>query len=86
MKDAELREQLKNHGYRDETIDKLIELKFLPPEEDVPSEPKTTLATFMLPPETSIDVQSTHITNLSNTELEIYLRLNSIIKEIAIKT
>jgi hypothetical protein len=85
MKNAELRKKLEDHGYRNETIDKLIELKLLLQEEDAPPEPKTTVATFILPPETSIDVQSTHITNLSNIELEIDLRINSKIKEIAIK-
>jgi hypothetical protein len=86
MKDSELRMKLKNHGYRDETIDKLFELKVLLPEEDGLSQPRTTVATLILPPETSIDVQSTHISNLSNTELEIDMRINSKIKEIAIKT
>ena len=60
--------------------------KLLLPEEDDPSELKTTVATFILSPETSIDVQSTRITNLSNTELEIDLQINGTIKEIAIKT
>ena len=66
MKNEELRKKLEKHGYKDETINKLIELKLLLEEEDALPEPKTTLATFILPPETSIEVQSTHITNLSN--------------------
>jgi len=59
--------------------------KLLLPEEDKISEPKTTVATMILPPETSIYVQSTQITNLDNVELEINLRINSKINSIAIK-
>jgi hypothetical protein len=86
----ELSKLLSEHGlieYEDKTNRIKIEpiWKLLLPEEDNPPEPKTTVATFILPPETSIDVQSTHITNLSNIELEIDLRINSTIKEMAIK-
>lgn len=55
----------------------------LPTEES--TEPKPTIATFIIPPETSINVQSTHISNLSNIELEVNLRINDKIKEVAIK-
>lgn len=48
------------------------------------SEPKTTMATFIIPPETSINVQSTSITNNSKIELEVTLRINNRIREIAI--
>jgi hypothetical protein len=47
-------------------------------------EPKTTVATVVIPPETSIDVQATHISNLSNIELEVSLRINHTITEVAI--
>jgi len=59
--------------------------KLLLLEENEPTEPETTLATFIIPPETSIDVQSTHISNISNVEIEISLRINNRIKEVAIK-
>jgi hypothetical protein len=59
--------------------------KLFLPEQGKPAEPKTTLATFIIPPETSIDVQSTHISNLSNVELEVCLRFDDKIKEVTIK-
>jgi len=59
--------------------------KLLLPEEGELPEPKTAVATFIIPPETSIDVQSTHISNISNIELEVNCRINSRIKEMAIK-
>jgi hypothetical protein len=88
---VELTKLLSDHGlikYEDKTRRIKIEpiWKLLLPEEEKPSEPKTTVATFILPPETSIDVQSTRISNLSNIELEIDLRINGRIKELAIKT
>jgi len=58
--------------------------KLLLPEEDKLPEPKTTVATFIIPPECSIDIQSTHISNISNTEIEVSLRIDSKIKEVAI--
>jgi len=60
--------------------------KLLLPEGEKLTEPKTTVATFIIPPETSVDVQSTRISNLSNIDLEISLRINDKIKEVAIKT
>jgi hypothetical protein len=56
--------------------------KLFLPKQEKPTELKTTLATFIIPPETSIDVQSTHI---SNVELEVGLRFNDKIKEVTIK-
>jgi len=85
MTEVEMRKKLKDYGYRDETINKIIDLGFSLPLDDL-SEPKTTVAAFILPPETSVDVQSMHITNLSNIELEINLRITGVIKEIATKT
>ena len=57
--------------------------KLLLPEEP-PNEPKTVVATFIIPPKTSIDVQSTHISNISNIELEVSLRVDDKIREVAI--
>ena len=73
--------------YEDKTHKIRIELiwKLLLPEQAETAEPRTTVATFIIPPETSIDVQSTNISNLSNVELEVSLRFDSKIKEVAIK-
>jgi len=49
------------------------------------AESKTILATFLIPPETSIDVQSTHISNLSGVEVEVSLRIDNKIREVTIK-
>ncbi len=59
--------------------------KLLLPEEEKPTEPKTSLATIIIPPDSSVEVQSTQIRNLSGVELEINLRVNGKIKELAIK-
>ena len=59
--------------------------KLLLPEQAEPTEAKTTVATFIIPPETSINVQSTHISNMSNVELEVDLRIDNRIKEMAIR-
>lgn len=87
---VELSKLLSNHGVlKYEDVNNRIKLepmwKLLLPEEDELSEPKTTMATMILPPGTSIDVQSTHIANLNNVELEINLQIGSKINEIAIK-
>jgi hypothetical protein len=60
------------------------EWKRLLPIESELAEPKTTVATLIIPPETSIDVQSTRISNLSNIELEVTLRISDKIQEVAI--
>jgi len=70
----------KNHRIKIEPSWKLLL------QEEEPTEPKTTLASFIIPPKTSIDVQSTHISNIGNIELEVSLRIDSKIKEVAIKT
>jgi hypothetical protein len=87
---VELSNLLSKHGllkYEEKTNRIKIESiwKLILPEEEEPTEPKTTVATFIIPPETSIDVQSTRISNISNVELEVNLRINQKIKEIAIK-
>ncbi len=79
---------LSDHGllkYEDKTNRIKIEpvWKLLLPEEE-PNQPKTTVATFIIPPETIIEVQSTHISNISNIEVEISLRIDNTIREIAI--
>jgi len=60
--------------------------KLLLPEQDEPTETKTTVASFIIPPENSINVQSTLISNMSNIELEVDLRIDNRIKEVAIRT
>lgn len=59
--------------------------KLLLPSEEEPTEPKIAVATFMIPPQTSIDVQSTRISNISKVEVEVNLRIDDKIKEMAIK-
>ena len=86
---TELSKFLSDRGlikYEDKTHRIKIEpiWKLLLPEEESPK-PKTTVATFIVPPETSIDVQSTQISNLSNIELEVSLRIINKIKEVAIR-
>lgn len=58
--------------------------RLLLPEGDESPEPKTTIATFIIPSETSIDVQSTRLSNLGNVEVEVSLRIDTRIKEVAI--
>ncbi len=55
------------------------------PEEE-PNEPKKIVATFIIPPQASIDVHSTKISNISNVELEVNLRIDNKIREIALAT
>ncbi len=59
--------------------------KLLLPDEEESPESKTTIATFIIPSETSIDVQSTRLSNLGNVEVEVSLRMDTRIKEVAIK-
>ena len=54
------------------------------PTEEEPKTPKNILANFIIPPHECIDIQSTHISNISNVEIELTLRLDNKIKEIAI--
>ena len=57
--------------------------RLLLPEEQT-SDPKNIVATFMIPPQASIDVQSTHISNISNVELAVSVRIDNKIKEVTI--
>lgn len=87
---AEFSKFLSEHGllkYDDRTDKIRIEpvWKLLLPKEDESVERKTTIATFIIPPETSIDVQSTRFSNISNSEVEISLRIDNTIKEVAIR-
>lgn len=59
--------------------------KLLIPEEEVDDQPKSTVATFVVPPKTTINVQSTCITNMSTVEIEVNLRFTQKIEEVAIK-
>ncbi len=54
------------------------------PTEEEPKTPKNIIANFVIPPHECIDIQSTHISNISNVEIELTLRLDNKIKEIAI--
>jgi hypothetical protein len=54
------------------------------PDENALSEPRTTMANLIIPSKTSVVVQSTRISNLTQIELEVLLRINNRIKEIAI--
>lgn len=58
--------------------------RLLLPEEE-PTRSNITVATLVIPPEATVDVQSTLINNLSNIELEVNLRIDDRIREIAIK-
>ena len=49
------------------------------------SEPKITVATVIIPPETTLDIQSTLIHNATKIELELTLRINGKIQEVVIK-
>ena len=53
------------------------------PEEE-PDTPKTTIANFMIPPQTSINIQSTRISNMSKVNVEVTLRIDNKIREVAI--
>ncbi|MDH5438713.1 MAG: hypothetical protein OEX76_07420 [Candidatus Bathyarchaeota archaeon] len=51
-----------------------------------PNEPKTTVATLVIPPQNSIKVQSIQFNNISDVEVEVSLRISSEkISEVAIK-
>lgn len=74
-----LKNEDKTHRIKLEPIWRLL----LPEEE--PTASKITVATFIIPPEATVNVQSTIISNLSNIELEVDLRIDDRIKEIAIR-
>jgi hypothetical protein len=59
--------------------------RLLLPEDERPTEPKTALAILIIPPDACVDVQSMQIRNLSGVELEISLRIDGKIRELAIK-
>ena len=52
--------------------------------EEQPNQPKTIVANFVIPPHASISIQSTHISNMSNVEVEVTLRIDNKIREVAI--
>ena len=52
--------------------------------EKQPDIPKTIIANFIIPPETSIDIQSTRISNMSKVNVEVTLRIDNKIREVAI--
>ena len=57
--------------------------RLLIPEEQ-PNDPKTTVETFTIPPQASINVQSTHISNISNVELAVSVRIDKKIRDVTI--
>jgi len=57
--------------------------RLLLPEEQS-SDPKAIAETFIIPPQASIDVQSTHISNISNVELAVSVRIDKKIREVTI--
>jgi len=68
----------KNHRIKIQPIWTLL------PTEEEPKIPKNIIANFVIPPHASIDIQSTHISNMSNVEVEVTLRLDNKIREVAI--
>jgi hypothetical protein len=56
--------------------------RLLPDETEL--EPRSSVANFIIPGKTSVLVQSTRISNLSNIELEVTVRINKRIREVAI--
>jgi hypothetical protein len=61
------------------------EWKELTPEEKEPTtEPKITVATIIIPPETTVDIQNALIHNATKIELEVTLRINGKIQEVVI--
>jgi hypothetical protein len=58
--------------------------KDLIPEEEPPTAPKTVIATVIIPPETTVYIQSALISNISKIELEVTLRMNGRIQEVLI--
>ena len=57
--------------------------KLLLPEEES-SEPKNTVATIIIPSQSTVNVQSTFISNLSSLDLELTLRFTDKIKDVII--
>jgi len=58
--------------------------KLLIPEEEEPREPNNTVATIIIPSKSTVNIQSTFISNLSDFDLELTLRFNDKIKDVII--
>jgi len=88
VKLEELSRFLSNRGlikYEEETRRIMIQpIWTLLPTEEEQKIPKNIVANFVIPPHASIDIQSTHISNMSNVEVEVTLRLDNKIREVAI--
>jgi len=87
---TELSQLLSDHGiikYEQDTNRIKIdpEWKLLLPIEEELSEPNITVATLIIPPDASVNVQSTQIRNLTTMELELTLRMNTKIREVSIR-
>jgi hypothetical protein len=90
VKLEELSRFLSNHSllkYEEETRRIMIQptWSILFPTEEEPKIPKPIVANFVIPPHVSIDIQSTHISNMSNVEVEVTLRIDNKIREVAIE-
>jgi hypothetical protein len=51
---------------------------------EVQAQPTTAVGTIIIPPQKTLMIQSTRITNLTDTSLELEIRINKKIREIAI--
>jgi len=54
------------------------------PDEAELAEPRSSVANFIIPGKTSVVVQSTRISNLTGIDLEVTVRINKKIREVAI--
>jgi len=54
------------------------------PDETELAEPRSTVANLIIPGKTSVVIQSTRISNLSRIELEVTVRIDKRIREVAI--
>lgn len=53
-------------------------------QKETQAQPTTAVGTIIIPPQKTLMIQSTRITNLTDTSLELDLRINKKIREIAI--
>ena len=90
VKLEELSRFLSNQGlikYEEKNRRTKIEPKWtlLLPTEEEPKIPKPIVVNFVIPPHASIEIQSTHISNMSNVEVEVTLRVDNKIREVTIE-
>jgi len=58
--------------------------KFIYEEYNEPPEQNQAIGTIIIPPEKSVNLQGTMVTNLTSSALELNVRINKELKEIAI--